>query len=133
MNAAWGWPICIPLFGNSAVRAMRRCSSADGGVVLPVLPQPQIMIDEPVCVSLRPHDVRLSNGRDSGKPAPEGYYSFPGTVRECFYFGEVLDYQVGIGDSQTLRVIASPSDRYAPGETVNVLVHPENCVVIRTG
>jgi iron(III) transport system ATP-binding protein len=101
------------------------------GMVLPVSPQAEITVDEQVSVSLRPHDILLREHADAGNSTAAGYHSFPGTIRECFYFGEVLDYQVGIGESHVLRVISSPADRFAPGDSVDVLIHPDHCVVVR--
>jgi iron(III) transport system ATP-binding protein len=103
-----------------------------GGIVLSILPQPEISVDEGISVSLRPHDIRLVRQTDKAHAAlANGYQSFQGTVEECFYFGEVLDYQVRIGDSCTLRVIEPPGNRCAPGETVDVRIHPDHCVAVR--
>ena len=102
------------------------------GIVLSMTPQPEINVDEQISVSLRPHDIRLVRQADKADAKTgNGYQSFPGTVEECFYFGEVLDYQVRIGESCTLRVIEPPGNRCAPGETVDVMIHPDHCVAVR--
>ena len=48
-----------------------------------------------------------------------------------FYFGDAIDYQVSLGERATLRAIAFPAQTFAVGDTVNVLIHPGNCVAVR--
>lgn len=103
-----------------------------GGVVLPVMPQPEIRGEQEVSVSLRPHDILLRKPAQNGDgTTADGYHTFPGRVEECFYFGELLDYQVRIGENCVLRAITPPGKANAAGDSVDVLIHPEHCVLVR--
>ena len=102
------------------------------GIALPVAPQPEVAANQEVAVSLRPHDILLRRTEGNGGAAPpDGYQRFSGTVEECFYFGELLDYQVRIGENCVLRAITPPGHPCRAGESVDVLVHPDHCVVVR--
>jgi iron(III) transport system ATP-binding protein len=104
-----------------------------GGITLPVRPQPEIAAGNGngVSVSLRPHDVILRQPGPNGADGDiDGYQRFSGKVEESFYFGELLDYQVRIGDGCILRVITPPGRPFASGSDVNVFIHPEHCVLV---
>jgi iron(III) transport system ATP-binding protein len=102
------------------------------GVALPVAPDTAASANGEIAVSLRPHDVLLREpGKDAGGTTADGYHRYSGTVQECFYFGELLDYQIRIGDSCDLRVITPPGRPHATGGTVDVLIHPDHCVVVQ--
>ena len=104
------------------------------GLTLPLLPQPAVASGNgtAVSVSLRPHDVLLRHPAPNGAGGDtDGYQRFSGKVEECFYFGELLDYQVRIGSGCVLRVITPPGRRFASGSDVDVLIHPEHCVLVR--
>ena len=101
------------------------------GVVLPVESRATASANGDILVSLRPHDILLRNPTANGGTASDGYRHYAGTVRECFYFGELLDYQVRIGENCELRVITPPGKPFATGSAVDVLIHPEHCVVVQ--
>jgi len=101
-----------------------------GGVVLPVTPQSAAAASGEVFVSLRPHDILL-RPPGAGRDSTDGYRTYSGTVEACFYFGELLDYQVRIGEGRELRVITPPGRPFSTGGAVDVLIHPEHCVVVQ--
>jgi len=104
----------------------------ENGIVLPVATQAKIVAEQDVSISLRPHDILLRKPAQNGAGVGEdGYHVYPGTVEECFYFGELLDYQIRIGENCVLRTITPPGNRYATGDPVNVLIHPDHCVLVR--
>jgi iron(III) transport system ATP-binding protein len=102
------------------------------GMVIPVSGQTDAAQDSSIAVSLRPHDIVLSRDtHEIGSVTPEGYHCFPGVVRDCFYFGDSLDYVISIGENCELRVIKPPGDRLQPNESISVQIHPDNCVVVQ--
>lgn len=104
----------------------------ENGIVLPIATQAQIVAEQDVSISLRPHDILLRKPTQNGAGVGEdGYHVYPGTVEECFYFGELLDYQIRIGENCVLRTITPPGNRYGTGDPVNVLIHPDHCVLVR--
>jgi len=100
------------------------------GVVLPVTSEAAAAASGDVCVSLRPHDIIL---RAPGGGDVDGYRTYAGTIEACFYFGEHLDYQVRVGDGCELRVITQPGKPIATGSAVDVLIHPDHCVIVQAG
>ncbi|RMF87783.1 MAG: ABC transporter ATP-binding protein [Nitrospinota bacterium] len=86
---------------------------------------------ETVWVSIRPHQIRLCP-EGGERDVPPTWSCFSGIVSRCFYFGELIDYQIQLtpGD-KVLRVIAPPGERYPLGKAVKVLIRPEHCVVVQ--
>jgi iron(III) transport system ATP-binding protein len=96
---------------------------ADGGALLP---------SSEVSVCLRPHNIKLVAGPDAARQLTEqGYNLFPGIVRRSIYFGDAVDYTVELSSQRVLRVIAPPSQRFEPGQSICAAAHPEHCVVVR--
>jgi iron(III) transport system ATP-binding protein len=86
----------------------------------------------PAAVCLRPHNlVLVSDGAAAGQLAEQGYNLFGGTVRRSIYFGDAVDYTIDLDGQSTLRVIAPPAQRFAPGQAIHAAAHPEHCVVVR--
>ncbi len=96
---------------------------ADGGAVAPA---------SEVSVCLRPHNIKLVAGQDAARPlADQGYNLFSGIVRRSIYFGDAVDYTVELASGRVLHVIAPPSQRFEPGQSICAAAHPEHCVVVR--
>jgi iron(III) transport system ATP-binding protein len=83
-----------------------------------------------VCV--RPHNITLTVDEVKARELErQGLNLFIGTVARGIYFGDVIDYTIDIApQSQTLRVVAPPSERYPKGQKVFALAHPDHCVVV---
>ena len=95
---------------------------ADGGAVAPA---------SEVSVCLRPHNIKLVAGRDAVRQlADQGYNLFPGIVRRSIYFGDAVDYTVELASGRVLHVIAPPSQRFEPGQSICAAAHAENCVIV---
>jgi len=96
---------------------------ADGGAVAPA---------SDVSLCLRPHNIKLVAGQDAARQlTDQGYNLFSGIVRRSIYFGDAVDYTVELASGRVLHVIAPPSQRFAPGQSICAAAHPENCVVVR--
>jgi ABC-type Fe3+/spermidine/putrescine transport system ATPase subunit len=96
---------------------------ADAGALLP---------SSQVSVCLRPHNIKLVAGQDATRQlTDQGYNLFPGIVRRSIYFGDAVDYTVELASQSVLHVIAPPSQRFEPGQSICAAAHPENCVVVR--
>jgi iron(III) transport system ATP-binding protein len=84
-------------------------------------------------VCLRPHNITLTADEAKARDLErQGLNLFTGTVGRGIYFGDVIDYTIEL-QSQTLRVLAPPSQRYAKGQKVFALAHPTHCVVVSEG
>jgi len=95
----------------------------DGGAVAP---------ESAVSMCLRPHNIKLVAGKDAERQlTDQGYNLFPGIVRRSIYFGDAVDYTVELASRRVLRVIAPPSQRFEPGQSICAAAHPEHCVVVR--
>lgn len=104
----------------------------ESGIVIPVAGQRTTPDNASIAVSLRPHDIVLSRqALPIGTVTSSGHHCYPGTVRECFYFGDSLDYVISIADKCDLRVIKPPGDRLSPGEAISIQIHPRNCIVVK--
>ena len=103
-----------------------------GGLMLPLQEVPGHRANGNVLVCLRPHNIQLfPEPADVAALTATGYRSYPGRVSHRFYFGDAIDYQVDLRQQAKLRVIASPMQNFAVGETVKVLIHPNNCVPVQ--
>ena len=96
---------------------------ADAGAVAP---------SSEVSVCLRPHNIKLVAGQDAVRQlTDQGYNLFSGVIRRSIYFGDAVDYTVEIASGSVLHVIAPPSQRFEPGQSICAAADPENCVVVR--
>ena len=96
---------------------------SDGGDLLP---------SSEASVCLRPHNIKLVAGQDAARQlTDQGYNLFSGIVRRSIYFGDAVDYTVELASQRVLRVIAPPSQRFEPGQSICAAAHPEHCVVVR--
>jgi iron(III) transport system ATP-binding protein len=85
-----------------------------------------------VSVCLRPHNIRLiADDVAARELAGQGYNIFAGTIRRSIYFGDAVDYTIELASRAALRVIAAPSERFAPGQAIHAAAHPDHCVVVR--
>jgi iron(III) transport system ATP-binding protein len=85
-----------------------------------------------VAVCLRPHNILLvSDDGEAHQLAERGYNLFPGIIRRSIYFGDAVDYTVELASRASLRVITSPSQRFAPGQSICAAAHPDKCVIVR--
>jgi iron(III) transport system ATP-binding protein len=84
-------------------------------------------------VCIRPHNILLANDNSEAQVLiARGYNSFTGTVERRIYFGDAIDYRIGVSvNGLTLRVLAPPSQHYEKGQTVVALARPEHCVVVQ--
>jgi len=102
------------------------------GVMLPVVMETAAGANGNVLVSLRPHNIQLhAQGADVSGLTARGFRSYTGQVSQRFYFGDAIDYQVDLNRRANLRVIAPPTEKFALGDQVNVLIHPDHCVAVR--
>jgi iron(III) transport system ATP-binding protein len=102
------------------------------GLMLPLREEPGHRANGNVLVCLRPHNIQLfPEQADVSALSATGYRSYSGRVSQRFYFGDAIDYQVGLGQQVKLRVIASPMQNFAVGDAVKVLIHPSNCVPVQ--
>ena len=85
-----------------------------------------------VSVCLRPHNIALiADDAEARAMAERSYNVFPGTIGRSIYFGDAVDYTVDLASGASLRVIAPPSQRFSPGQTIYAAAHPDHCVVVR--
>jgi iron(III) transport system ATP-binding protein len=86
-------------------------------------------------VCIRPHNLMLVGSELEARAlAGRGYNLFSGVIERCIYFGDAIDYLIGMAaNGATLRVVAPPSQRYEKGHNVFVLARPEHCVVVSEG
>ncbi len=75
-----------------------------------------------VMIVTRPENIVLSGGAPVD---PEN--SFPGTVANRVFLGEVIDYLIAVGE-QEFRVRARPEWDFAIGSPVHVTLLPSRCV-----
>jgi iron(III) transport system ATP-binding protein len=79
---------------------------------------------EAVLISVRPEDIELYEKR------PEGLNVIEGKVDFKVFLGEVLDYQIKIGERQVLARV-HPSFKTPVGDTVYLRMDPEKCITIQ--
>jgi iron(III) transport system ATP-binding protein len=83
-----------------------------------------------VCV--RPHNIKLVAEQNVVRElTDQGYNLFPGIVRRSIYFGDAVDYAIELANHGDLRVVAPPSQRFEPGQSICAAAHPEHCVLVR--
>ena len=83
-------------------------------------------------VCIRPHNLVLVGSESEARDlAGRGYNVFSGMIQRRIYFGDAIDYLIGLApNGAALRVVAPPSQRYEKGHTVYALARPEHCVVV---
>ncbi len=109
--------------GHSILSDGVKIRLADAGALAP---------SSEVSVCLRPHNIKLVAGQDAARQlTDQGYNLFPGIVRRSIYFGDAVDYTIELAAQRVLRVIAPPSERFEPGQSICAAAHPEHCVVVR--
>jgi len=84
-----------------------------------------------VLICLRPHNIMLVPDQAAARDlADQGYNLFTGTIRRSIYFGDAVDYTIELVSRALLRVIAPPSRRFEPGQSIHAAAHPDHCVVV---
>ena len=102
-----------------------------GHGLLPVGVEAGSGVNGTVLVSLRPHNIQLlAQGADVAALTAKGFRRYAGQISQRFYFGDAIDYQVNLNQRAGLRVIAPPTEKFAVGDRVNVLIHPSHCVAV---
>jgi iron(III) transport system ATP-binding protein len=80
-------------------------------------------------VSIRPEHVEmLKPDAVSGDRAN----AWKGTVQTRLFMGEVMDYQISLGDL-VLRCRSSAFERFSTGDDVGVLLDAERCIALPRG
>src|SRR5262245_46418707 len=82
--------------------------------------------DDEVVLSVRPEDIELSETR------PAGLNIWEGRVGQKVFLGEVVDFQVRIGN-QVLQSRAHASLRTPIGDPIFVQFRPDKCVALKGG
>ena len=108
----------------------------EGGIRLLTGAGPEHRRGDEVLVSIRPQRIALSPASEAlpgrGPMASDRVNLFRGTVTRAIYFGEAMDYQVGLtGTDYVLRVAGDPDARFAIGDAVVARVEAERCVLVR--
>jgi iron(III) transport system ATP-binding protein len=90
---------------------------------------------EPILLSIRPHEIRLTSGGASGIPAPGALINvLPATVQRASYLGTAIDYETRLqGSDLLLRVTAPVSARFKAGDAVTLAIDPAACVPVSDG
>jgi iron(III) transport system ATP-binding protein len=82
-----------------------------------------LVVGARVAVSIRPHDIALTDG------AAPGVNALRGTVQRASFLGASVDYQVQVADSDVvLRVAATAGLRRRAGEAVELSIDPAACI-----
>ncbi|HET6264800.1 MAG TPA: ABC transporter ATP-binding protein [Usitatibacter sp.] len=92
---------------------------------LTVLATEALRADEKVLISVRPEDVELSESRPGAASNV-----WEGRVDQKVFLGEVLDYQVKLGD-RTLLSRQHPSLRTPVGNAIFIQLDPEKCIALK--
>ncbi|MFJ6938637.1 ABC transporter ATP-binding protein [Streptomyces sp. NPDC101132] len=100
-----------------------------GGPALPVGPRPDVPDDSPVCLSIRPEKIWLSDFEP-------GMAKAGGVVRETVYSGPTTTYLIELAPGVTVSVLEQNTvrsrmeDRWSGGEQVEIAWKPEHCLVL---
>src|SRR5215467_11548866 len=83
-------------------------------------------------VCIRPHNLLLTaEESEARKLASQGFNLFSGVLERRIYFGDAVDYMMGLSvPPLSLRIVAPPSRQFDKGQHVFALVHPEQCVIV---
>ncbi len=84
-------------------------------------------VGEPCIVSIRPEHVEMLKLGTTPDGEPN---TWKGTVQNRLFMGEVMDYQVHVGDVM-LRCRSSVFERFSTGEDVLVRLDAQRCVALR--
>jgi len=90
-----------------------------------VLATEQLRANDKVLISVRPEDVQLTEARPLAATNV-----WEGRVDQKVFLGEVLDYQVKLGD-RTLLSRQHPSLRTPIGNPIFIQLDPEKCVALK--
>jgi iron(III) transport system ATP-binding protein len=102
------------------------------GIKIRVTPGSEFLAPGQVSVCLRPHNVTLVADENAARELTgRGYNLFSGIIRRSIYFGDAVDYTVELASRASLRVIAPPSQRFQPGQSIRAAAHPKDCVIVR--
>jgi ABC-type Fe3+/spermidine/putrescine transport system ATPase subunit len=102
------------------------------GVALPIGAPLGDRTNGKMLICLRPHNIELvEREANVGGLTAAGYFHYPGTISQRFYFGDTIDYQVDLSARTKLRVIASATKSFPVGTRVKVLIHPSSCVPVQ--
>jgi iron(III) transport system ATP-binding protein len=83
-------------------------------------------VGQPCIVSIRPEHVEMLKLGATSEGEPN---TWKGTVQNRLFMGEVMDYQVLVGDVM-LRCRSSVFERFSTGEDVLVRLDPQRCVAL---
>jgi len=101
------------------------------GIKIRVVPGSESQTSGQVSVCLRPHNITLlADDNGARELTDRGYNLFSGIVRRSIYFGDAIDYTIELPSRTFLRVIAPPSQRFQPGQSIRAAAHPDHCVVV---
>jgi iron(III) transport system ATP-binding protein len=83
-------------------------------------------------VCIRPHNFVLTADESEARDlTSKGFNSFSGVLQRRIYFGDAVDYTVELNlPAISLRIVAPPSRKFAKGQRVFALVHPDQCVLV---
>ena len=84
-------------------------------------------------VCIRPHNFVLTADESEARDlTSKGFNSFSGVLQRRIYFGDAVDYTVELNlPAISLRIVAPPSRKFAKGQRVFALVHPDQCVLVQ--
>ena len=111
----------------------------EGGNKVRLAAGPSVAVSPPADLSggetfvcIRPHNLVLVGDESEARGlVGRGYNLFTGTIQRRIYFGDAIDYLIGLApNGAALRILAPPSQRYEMGRTVFALARPEHCVVV---
>ncbi len=107
--------------------------SLGDGIEIQVAEAAAISPEDETSVCVRPHHILLvSDEAKARELKSHGYNLFSGVIERRIYFGDAVDYSVGISpQAGSLRVVAGPSQRYEKGARIYALVHPTHCIPVR--
>ncbi len=118
---------------NFITATVRTQQSANGNTVLDSelgtleLPaQSDLREGEQVQVCVRPEDIHLS---DATAPTDHRNH-FKGTVHAKVFLGEVLDFQVKVGEKVMLARV-HPSQNTPVGHAIHIVLNPSDCIVLK--
>jgi len=102
------------------------------GIVIRVAGASGRVASSAASVCVRPHNIKLVAEQNVVREmTDQGYNLFPGTVRRSIYFGDAVDYAIELAGHGDLRVVAPPSQRFEPGQSICAAALPEHCVLVR--
>jgi iron(III) transport system ATP-binding protein len=84
-------------------------------------------------VCIRPHNFVLTADEFEARDlTSKGFNLFSGVLQRRIYFGDAVDYTVELSiPAISLRIVAPPSRKFAKGQHVFALAHPDQCVLVR--